>query len=54
MIHIYKTENFIEEIQVVSYLKKYNWKVIDKIQYSDKPNNLSNQYVWWIVERIDL
>ena len=49
-----KMEPYIDEEDILKYLKQYNWNVLNKIQYYDNPDNLSNQYTWWIVEKINL
>lgn len=44
-----KTEPFIKEEEVMSYLERYNWVVLNK-NVVDKPNDLAGQYNWWLVQ----
>jgi len=44
-----KTEPFIKEEEVMSYLERYNWFVLNKLVI-DKPNDIAGQYSWWLVQ----
>jgi hypothetical protein len=44
-----KTEPFIKEETVMSYLERYNWVVLNK-NVVGKPNELASQYSWWLIQ----
>ena len=44
-----KSEPLIKEEEVMSYLERYNWIVLNK-KVINKPNELAGQYSWWLVQ----
>jgi hypothetical protein len=45
-----KTEPYISDKEINDYIKKYNWKVLNKRSFNSK-HSLVNFYKWWILSK---